>query len=348
MKNKLPHLLLLLTLTGSAVLQTAQSQNHTSGIPGKKFNIVFYNVENLFDTENDPAKNDDEFTPSGKIPWTSERFQVKIKHLAQVISSVNMPDFPDIIGLSEIENDFVLNKLIEANSLNKIGYKIVHYESPDERGIDVALLYNPVTFTVTESKPIPVNLPDNDLTRDILYVKGTTAAGNELHVFVNHWPSRSEGIPISEPKRKLAAQVLKSEVDNILKKDSRSNIVIIGDFNEEPTDNSLSVVLDAQQTEKKIRNSTLYNLMFPLQKKGKGSLYYNDWNMFDQVIVSGNLLLSKKINCAEDSVHIFDASWLMFKDPKKGVMRPNRTLGAKYFGGYSDHLPVFISLHEEN
>lgn len=348
MKYKLSLVLLLFALTATAIFQKVQSQEQKSDTVGKNFNIVFYNVENLFDTENDPAKNDDEFTPSAAVPWTPERFQVKISHLADVIYAINKPDFPDIIGLSEIENEFVLKKLTEAEEISEKGYEIIHFDSPDERGIDVALLYNPVTFTVTESKPIPVNLPDNDLTRDILYVQGTTASGNVLHIFVNHWPSRSEGVPISEPKRKIAAMTLKSEVDNILKKNSRSNIVIIGDFNDEPTDNSLSNVLDAQQTEKKIRNSTLYNLMYPLQKKGKGSLYYNDWNMFDQVIVSGNLLQGKKINCTEDSVHIFDASWLMFKDPKKGTMRPNRTKGSKYFGGYSDHLPVFITINEEN
>lgn len=340
-------LLSLLLIFSFVTLQPVTSQNRNNQ-SGRDFNIMFYNVENLFDTINDSLKNDDEFTPAGKIPWTSERFQIKIKHIAQVISSVNKPDLPDIIGLAEIENDFVLNKLIEANSLKKIGYKIVHYESPDERGIDVALLYNPATFTVAESKPIHVVLPDNDLTRDILYVRGNTVSGNELHIFVNHWPSRSEGVQKSEPKRKIAAQVLKTEVDNLFKKDSHSKIVIIGDFNDEPSDKSLNDFLKALQPENKANKSSLYNLMVPMQKKGLGSLYYDNWNMFDQIIVSGNLISGKKINCNEDSVHIFDANWLMFKDPKRGIMRPNRTLGSKYFGGYSDHLPVFISLHEEN
>lgn len=336
-------LLLIFTFFGVQPL-SSQDQNPKTG---NTFNIMFYNVENLFDTEDDPKINDEEFTPTALIPWTPERFQVKISHLAKVIKAINAPEFPDIIGLSEIENEFVLKKLTEAEEIEGIGYKIVHFDSPDERGIDVALLYNPATFTVTESKPIHVDLPDNDLTRDILYVRGNTVTGNELHIFVNHWPSRSGGTDVSESKRKIAAQVLKTEVDNLLKKDSRSKILIIGDFNDEPSDKSLKDVLVAVQPENKTKKNCLYNLMVPLQKKGQGSLYYDDWDLFDQIIVSGNLISGKKINCNEDSVHIFDANWLMYKDPKKGIMRPSRTKGNKYYGGYSDHLPVYLELHEE-
>ena len=181
------------------------------------FVAMFYNVENLYDTVNDPKINDDEFTPSGKVPWTKERLETKIKHTGQVITDITSPAMPDLIGFAEIENQQVLEMLTSSAGLSKTKYGIVHYDSPDERGIDVAMLYNPATFKVISSEPLHVTLPDNDLTRDILYVKGKLNSGEILHVFINHWPSRREGSEISASKRMAAANVLRAKIDAIQK-----------------------------------------------------------------------------------------------------------------------------------
>lgn len=330
-----------------AFSQNNNLKDQTNDCSENTFNILFYNVENLFDTENDPLKLDDDFTPAGKLEWTPERFQKKIKNIARVITNVIKPEMPDIIGLAEIENAAVLKKLTEAQDIEKAGYETVHYESRDERGIDVALLYNPSSFTVLESRPIRYDLPANDFTRDILYVKGKTKRGNILHLFVNHWPSRSEGTEVSEPKRKIAARALLNEVNKILEKDSKSKIVIMGDFNDDPSDKSVTEVLGAIEPDHKIKNNNLYNLMYPLHNKGEGSLFYNDWNMFDQFIVTGSFFMDKKISCKKTSASIYSESWIMYKDSKSGIMKPNRTYGSRYFGGYSDHLPVLLNLCEE-
>ena len=226
--------------------------------------------------------------------------------------------------------------------LLKTGYGIVHYDSPDERGIDVAMLYNPVTFHVVSSDHLQVILPQNDRTRDILFVKGKLSSGTFLYVFINHWPSRREGSDVSEPKRMAAASVLRSKIDELRKSDPAANILIMGDFNDEPSDNSIVKGLGACIPEKKFRNTVLYSLLYPEFTSGQGSLYYKDWDLFDQIIVSGNMLSrSKGIHTSMQDAGIFKADWLLFK-PKSGEPRPNRTMGNTYFGCYSDHLPVFV------
>jgi hypothetical protein len=306
---------------------------------------MFYNVENLYDTLNDPKTNDDDFTPAGKIPWTGARLQTKLEHTGQVITDISSPAFPDLIGFAEIENQQVLEMLVSSASLSKLKYGIVHYDSPDERGIDVAMLYNPATFMVVSSEPMHVTLPENDLTRDILYVKGKLNSGEILHVFINHWPSRREGSEISEPKRMAAAKVLREKLDAIQKTDKSPNILILGDFNDEPSNSSISQGLKALSPDVKISDNSLYDLLDPQFKKGEGSLYYKDWDLFDQVIVSGNMLSRKKgLRTSVSDDAIFRAEYLLYKN-KSGESTPTRTMGAKYFGGYSDHLPVYVKLY---
>jgi endonuclease/exonuclease/phosphatase family metal-dependent hydrolase len=304
---------------------------------------MFYNVENLYDTLNDPKINDDEFTPSGKVPWTNERFETKIKHTGKVIADITSPAMPDLIGFAEIENKQVLEILVSSAELKKTKYGIVHFDSPDERGIDVALLYNPATFKVIASEPLHVTLPENDLTRDILYVKGKLVSGEQLHVFINHWPSRREGSEISSSKRLAAAKVLRTKIDAIQKLEKSPNILILGDFNDEPSDKSITEGLKALSPDQAISNNNLYSLLYPQLTKGEGSLFYKDWDLFDQVIVSGNMLSRKKgFRTSVTKAGIFNAEYLLFKT-KTGESRPNRTMsGDKYFGGYSDHLPVFV------
>lgn len=339
---KISKLLFLLALLPMLSV-VAQPANKNSKPAKKSFVAMFYNVENLYDTINDPKINDDEFTPAGKVPWTSERLVTKINHTVQVITDIESPAMPDLIGFAEIENKQVLEMLTSSAGLNKTKYGIIHYDSPDERGIDVAILYNPATFKVVSSEPLNVTLPDNDLTRDILYVKGKLNSGEILHVFINHWPSRREGSEISAAKRMTAAKVLRAKLDEIQKLDKSANILILGDFNDEPSDKSIAEGLKVLSPDQTISNNNLYGLLYPEFKKGKGSLFYKDWDLFDQVIVSGKMLSNKKgLRTSVSNAGIFNADYLLFKN-KTGESRPNRTMSSdKYYGGYSDHLPVFV------
>jgi len=324
----------------AVVAQPAKKNTKSAKQP---FTAMFYNVENLYDTLNDPKINDDEFTPSGKVPWTKERLDNKIKHIGQVITDIAKPAMPDLIGFAEIENRQVLEMLTSSAGLSKIKYSIAHFESPDERGIDVAMLYNPSTFKVVTSEQLHVTLPDNDLTRDILYVKGKLTSGKVLHVFINHWPSRREGSEISAAKRMAAANVLRSKLDAIQKLEKDPSILIMGDFNDEPSDKSITQGLKALTHDETIANNNLYSLLFPEYKKGEGTLFYKDWDLFDQIIVSGNVLSQKKgLRTSVNEAEIYSADYLLFKN-KTGESRPNRTMsGYKYYGGYSDHLPVYV------
>lgn len=321
----------------------AQSSPKTTKTAKKSFVAVFYNVENLYDTQDDPKINDDEFTPAGKVPWTDERLQTKIGHIGQVLTDIASPAMPDLVGFAEVENQQVLEMLTSSAGLSKTKYSIVHYDSPDERGIDVAMLYNPATFTVISSEPLQVVLPDNDRTRDILYVKGKLRSGEILHVFINHWPSRREGSDISAPKRMAAADVLRAKLDAIQKLEKSPNILILGDFNDEPSDNSITNGIKALNPVTKISNNSIYSLLYPNLTRGEGSLFYKDWDLFDQVIVSGNTLTRKKgLRTSLTDAGIFKVDYLLFKT-KTGEERPNRTMsGEKYFGGYSDHMPVYV------
>jgi endonuclease/exonuclease/phosphatase family metal-dependent hydrolase len=341
---KIRSLLFLVALLPWLAAFAQPAKNNTKPVK-QPFTAVFYNVENLYDTQDDPKTNDDEFTPTGKVPWTAERLEIKINHLAQVLADIVNPAMPDIVGFAEIENKQVLEMLTGSSKLKKTRYGIVHYDSPDERGIDVAMIYNQATFIVITSEPLHVTLPDNDLTRDILYVKGKLNTGEILYVFVNHWPSRREGSELSEPKRMAAANVLRAKIDAIQKLEKSPNILILGDFNDEPSDNSITKGLKAQSMDKAINSTNLYNLLYPEFKKGEGSLYYKDWDLFDQVIVSGNMLSRKKgLRTSVNDAGIFKAEYLLYTN-KAGEARPNRTMGEKYFGGYSDHLPVYVKFN---
>lgn len=345
LRMKIRNLLFALALLPMLAV-VAQPSKKNAKPARQPFVVMFYNVENLYDTVNDPITNDDEFTPSGKVPWTTERLYTKIKHTGQVIADITGPAMPDLVGLAEIENLNVLEMLTTSAGLSKTTYSIIHFDSPDERGIDVALLYNPATFKVITSEPQQVTLPDSDLTRDILYVKGKINSGEILHVFINHWPSRREGSEISASKRMAAANVLRDKLDLLQKLEKNPKIVILGDFNDEPSDNSITQGLKALAPDQAITNNNLYSLLYPEFKKGEGSLFYKDWDLFDQVIVSGNMLSGKKgLRTSVKDAGIFNADYLLFKN-KTGESRPNRTMsGDKYYGGYSDHLPVYVKFN---
>jgi exonuclease III len=334
---------LLLAISG-----TAQTQGKNNPAGSKPFVVMFYNTENLYDTINDPAITDEEFTPSAKVPWTAARFDTKIKHLGQVITDISAPGMPDLIGLAETENRQVLTALTSSAALKKTGYGIVQFDSPDERGIDASLLYNPKTFKVLASEPLKVVLPASDRTRDILYVKGKLNSGEILHVFVNHWPSRREGTEKSEPNRLAAATVLRAKMDELRKNGKNPSILVMGDFNDEPSDKSITEGLGAVAPGRDVTTDKLCNLLYPVYSRGEGSLYYKDWDLFDQLLVSGNLLSQKKgLHTTAADAAVFRADYLLFTG-KDGTSRPNRTMsGEKYFGGYSDHLPVVVKFIQQ-
>ena len=309
------------------------------------FTVVFYNVENLFDTVDEPGKSDEEFTPDGPKQWNQERYSKKVNDIAKVLSSINDKELPEIIGLCEIENQKVLEDLVGNSQLASGEYKIVHYESPDNRGIDNAFLYRPDEFEVISARPIHVSFegePDFH-TRDILYVKGKTTNGEEMHIFVNHWPSRIGGTDATESSRLPIASILKNKIDSIQHQNNLAEIIVIGDMNDEPSNLSLAVVLGASRPESE--TDGLVNLMYPIYDENLGSyVYQGDWNMLDNIVVSSNLLDDKGFCCTEKQGHVFHQEWMEYKNSDDQIS-PNKTYGgSNYYGGVSDHFPVFLSL----
>ncbi|MDD3078539.1 MAG: endonuclease [Paludibacter sp.] len=335
MRNLLLTCLLFTTITSS-------SQN-----PEKKhFTIISYNLENFFDCVDDSIKKDEEYLPGGIKGWNYEKYRLKQEHIAKVITSIGGWDAPAIVGLYEVESEKCMKDLTYGSGLKNLYYKYIHFESPDIRGIDVALLYQPHRFKPAESKAINVNFPfaPSTKTRDILYVKGFIPSADTLHIFACHFPSRLGGELESEEKRIFVAGIVKDKTDSILGQNPKANIVIMGDFNDYPTDKSLLEVLQALPPENDFIGNKLYNLMFPLHKAGKGTHKINgEWGALDQIIVSGNLLNpGNKIFTLKTDVRIFDNSFLLVDDDKFLGKKPFRTYnGMKYQAGYSDHLPVY-------
>jgi exonuclease III len=303
--------------------------------------VAFYNVENLFDTIDDPNTDDDKFTPSGKRKWTYKRYYRKLKKISYVISQIgkkSSSETPVLVGLAEVENTRVLEDLVAQKDLQNCGYRYVHFESNDERGIDTALLYRDRFFDPVSCKRMQFNFLDEkgtfDHTRDVLLVSGFLH--NELvHVIVNHWPSRREGEEASRSKRIKAADVVKEAIDEITTKDPNAKIIIMGDFNDNPTSESVKNHLVTDD---------FFNPMLSLYKKGLGTLTFKkEWHLFDQIILSNNFRNEDTIHQFKD-VNIFNKKWLTtHKGKYKGS--PFRTyIGPWYKGGFSDHFPVFVSL----
>lgn len=313
--------------------------------------IAFYNLENLFDTKNDTLIFDDDRTPTGKDNWTEERYQRKIEQMSKVISEIGSIDndtAPDIVGVCEVENLNVLQDLVQHKNLSNYNYGIVHYDSPDERGIDVALLYKKSAF-------VPVNFNSHrlllfnldgkrDYTRDQLIVEGLLD-NEKVHFIVNHWPSRSGGEARSRPYRLEAAKLNKRIIDSVRRQDLNAKIISMGDFNDDPIDPSFKKILKVQKNFKSLDSVGLYGPMEKLFKKGRGSLAYRDrWNLFDQLYMTSSFINKEKDSYSYWKVGIFSPNYLM--DPKgKYEGYPFRTYaGGSYIGGYSDHFPVYLHL----
>ncbi len=314
----------------------------------QQIKVAFYNVENLFDTKDHPDKIDEEFTPDSKKKWTEDRYIKKLNGIYKVLSGIEGEgNVPAIIGLCEVENKTVLKDLIRQTSINE-RYGIVHHESPDVRGIDCALIYDSSIFKVLEHEALPVSFDfePETTTRDIIYAKGQINGTEEtLHIFINHWSSRRGGLKASEPKRVQCASVLKGKLEEIYAKDPNAKVIIMGDFNDETDNKSIAETLGVKPTSNGLASSDLFNTSANLDEAGKGTYNYKgNWNMLDQMIVSHGLLSDKKGLQSEDEVQIFQQDWMMYNDKKKGKV-PSRTYGGpNYYGGYSDHLPIYLIL----
>jgi predicted extracellular nuclease len=304
--------------------------------------IGFYNVENLYDTINDSQIDDEEFLPQGKNKWDGARFQKKLDNLARVIDSIG--NGPSVLGLCEVENRYVLEQLCEHSRLKPKDYGIVHRNSPDKRGIDVALIYRKQDFTPSSDLGIRVQLPGDSAypTRDILLVSGKLC-GQPVFIFVNHWPSRRGGELESAPKRMAAALAARRAVDSLQKISPDIPVILMGDFNDQPADASLVQGLKAEGAAGK---SDLLNLSASLAEKGEGSHSYKEtWNMLDNLIVSRKLTnQGKGLSLVPESAQIYRPVWMHDKYARhQGA--PYRTYaGPKFIGGYSDHFPVFFKL----
>ena len=305
----------------------------------EQYSFVFYNVENLFDTIDDADKNDEKYMPGSELDWDTEKYLHKIDQVSRVLTSIHEHTLPSVIGLSEVENRLVLEDLIELSGLKEGGYVIIHKEGPDERGIDVALLYRKSIFKPEYIDFMNIHYPfdPEEKTRDILYVKGEIL-GEVIHYYVNHWTSRWSGHLETNPHRNYTARLIRNHVDSILVAEPEANILIMGDLNDNPTDTSVYMILQAFPLTMEIHSNELYNLTIAKYDQGHGTLYWKSWDMFDQVIVNGNFL--KRINLEKNEL-IFKKDWMLY-ERQDGVKVPSRTASRSYYGGFSDHLPVFI------
>ncbi|MDC8000975.1 endonuclease/exonuclease/phosphatase family protein [Aequorivita todarodis] len=317
--------------------------------------IAFYNLENLFDYEDDPITFDDDRTPEGKDHWTKEIYEAKLANMAKVISEIGEDvtgTSPAIIGVSEIENRRVLEDLLNQEPLVNKDYGIVHFDSPDRRGIDVALLYRKKLFTPTNYKAYELVLYDDQdrskriYTRDQLLVSGMLD-GEKISIIVNHWPSRSGGEERSRPKRIKAAELNKHIMDSLFSEDPYAKIITMGDLNDDPISPSVKDVLKTKNKKEDLKLKELYNPMENMYKKGMGTLAYRDaWNLFDQIIISTELAKKEYSSYRFYKAGIFNKNYLTTpRGQYKGY--PFRSFVNGYTGGYSDHFPVFVYLIKE-
>lgn len=351
MKTKVVSYILSVFLL-SAMIATAQNEKQF-----KVRTIAFYNVENLFDYENDPQTWDNDWTPDGQNNWTQENYKDKLGKLARVISEIGYDvtgTAPDIVGLAEVENRRVLEDLISEPALAKYDYGIIHYDSPDRRGIDVALIYKKHQFTPTFHKPYELVLYNNfnpekrKFTRDQLLVTGKLD-GDEIHLIINHWPSRFGGEKRSRPSRMKAAQLNRKITDSIFAENPYAKIVTMGDFNDDPTNESLKEVIGAKTSREDLKIKEFYNPMEKMHKKGMGTLTHRDaWNLFDQIIISTEL--AKKDNYASYRFYqagIFNKTYLQIQRGRYKGYPFRMFANGGYTGGYSDHFPVYIYVIKE-
>lgn len=316
------------------------------------FMISFYNVENLYDPADDSLFNDNDFTPTGSYHWSYSKYIKKINNISKVLIAMGGGDPPDIAAMAEVENDKVFKDFCYRSPLKTYNYGFIHYDSPYLRGVETGLLYRKKRVAIIHSEAIPIVFPFESKTknRDILYVvavhKTDTLRRDTVHLFVNHWTSRYGGYGATVPKRNYYAQTLRHYVDSILTVNPLSNIVIVGDFNDYPTDKSVCQVLGAANKDK-TDTAKLYNLMYTfLGMNNIGTHKHEDfWGCLDQIIVSSALIQQNKLHVVQNEAHIFKEDFMVMDDEKYGGYKVFRTfLGPRYLGGYGDHLPIYLLL----
>ncbi len=313
--------------------------------------IVFWNVENFFDPSNDSIKNDDDFTPNGINRWTYSRFEKKKNNIYKTLVALGGENMPVMVGLCEIENDWVLQQLCLNTPLRRFSYNLLHYESPDMRGIDVALIYRPEKFHILYSKPIAIDNP-NDVTfktRDILLVSGILFDKDTLFTLIAHFPSKRGGAS-SDKKRNYVASKLRNVVDTIVNRHPLSTVIVMGDFNDTPFDNCITKSLGVLPDTANWKTNTLINTMCRIPKNTGTYKYKGDWSCIDQIMVSKNVILNPDhpISVVGATAHIFAPDFLLIPDTKFLGKKLFRTYaGMKYQGGFSDHLPIYIDIQKK-
>ena len=328
---------------GFSSLQAQEKQAYKVGLVG------FYNLENLFDTIDDPLKNDEEFLPNGANEWNTQKYMNKLHNMAYAISTIGTDWSPDgvaVLGMSEMENRTVLEDLVAQPELKDRNYQIVHYESPDRRGVDVGLLYNPKYFRLTNSKTYRTVVPNDPdfITRDQLVVSGLFD-GEPMHFIVMHWPSRAGGEKRSLPGRVAAATLCRHIADSILNEDANAKIIMMGDFNDYPTNQSVTKYLRATGKINNLKDGEFYNPMYELHQKGIGTNYYRDVpGVLDQTILTPALLPGDYNSYQLKNAMVHNKEFLKQHGGKYNGY-PFRTFGSGvWMGGYSDHFPVYVIL----
>lgn len=319
-----------------------------------RLRVMFYNTENLFDIYDDPATNDNDFTPEGKMHWTKARYEKKLVSIYKVIAALGEWEPPEIVGFAEIENKKVLTDIFRQTPLSSFHFDFVHYESPDPRGIDVGLAYRTDKMKLLSQKSIPIRLHGSDdfKTRDIVYASFLVGGKDTLHIFLNHWPSRKRGELQTEGLRKSVAGILRSKADSLFQRNKNSKMLIMGDFNDEPDNESLTTILLAEPVSQPLADARLYNLSIRLSQTSSIGThkFRGNWEVLDQFIVSSGLLgATKGLTTREQNAHIFSAGFMMSEDKRNHSQRPFPTYsGPKYLGGFSDHLPVYLDIFMKN
>lgn len=354
-KPLLPFLIVIFAIIG---IIGAESQNIQKKSGEQMFRVMTYNVENLFDTCHDAGFADEDFLPSSKYQWNTPRYWAKQQRLSRVIVAAGGVVPVDLVALCEVENDTVVNHLCRRTRLRRLGYDYVVTHSRDARGVDVALLYQPLRFHLLEARSyrVPFSVSYGRYTRDILHAAGCLQSGDTLDVFVCHWPSRRGGTKSSRDFRLTTARTLRQKVDSVAKQRSQASILIMGDFNDEYTDASIKEALDAHpfNSEKSIAQTASHEPLFVLTANLKAEpdihgtyKYRGQWNQLDQIIVSKRLLLgTSRLYTTPHLCRIFAPSFLTEKDESNGGVKPFRTfLGPAYHGGFSDHFPVVLDFH---
>lgn len=333
-------IVLLLAISLSLTLQ-AQNE-HRKAIVG------FYNLENLFDTINDPNKNDEQFLPDGDYRWTSERYFAKLDRLSEVINEMAKMDGGLVaLGVSEVENEQVLLDLCATERLKPYGLKVCHHESPDRRGVDVAFLYNPARLRIIDTAAFPLVVPNQPqfISRDQWLMTGILDNTDTLYLLVNHWPSKSGGEKRSLPGR-LAAGTLSHDIAaDILSKHPGAKFILMGDLNDNPNSKAIMECLGTKTKIKGLTNTDLYNPMWKLFHDGIGSYAYRDsWEMLDNIIVSGGLVYPANGTYKYNGAYVFRRDFMLTKSGSYAGYPFRMFAGGVYQGGYSDHLPVYIVL----